>query len=173
MTGLIQSYWWIVVIALIVFAVGYWAWARNRANKAQVNAETLDVVGTATQAPSDARSGLTDFARKAAPTADAGAVSDIVTNKPKIVAAVGEPDNLLQIKGIGPKLSALCQSLGITRFDQIAAWTPTDIAEVDQHLGTFRGRIARDGWVEQARLLAAGDVAAFETKFGKLDSQNN
>jgi predicted flap endonuclease-1-like 5' DNA nuclease len=79
---------------------------------------------------------------------------------------------LLQIKGIGPKLNDLCHRLGVTRFDQIAKWGAGDIAEVDQHLGTFRGRIVRDGWIEQAGLLASGNTAAFEAKFGKLDSEN-
>lgn len=166
MSELIQAYWWLVLIALLIaLATGYWAWARHRANQSQA-IEAPNVASDTLPAP-------VSNAGEGASTSGNGAVSDIVTNKPKITAAIGEPDNLLQIKGIGPKLSALCQSLGITRFDQIAAWTPTDIAEVDQHLGTFRGRIARDGWVEQARLLAAGDVAAFETKFGKLDNQNN
>lgn len=108
----------------------------------------------------------------AAVSGGAEAVQTLVSSRPKIAAAIGAPDDLLKIKGIGPKLNALCQELGITRFDQIAKWGPDDIAEVDQHLGNFRGRVVRDGWIEQAGLLAAGDIAAFEAKFGKLDSEN-
>jgi predicted flap endonuclease-1-like 5' DNA nuclease len=89
-----------------------------------------------------------------------------------IPAAVGDPDDLLQVKGIGPKLNDLLISLGVRRFDQIAAWTAADVGKVDEHLGTFKGRIDRDMWIEQGGLLARGDIAAFEAKFGKLDSEN-
>ena len=89
-----------------------------------------------------------------------------------IPGAIGDPDDLLQVKGIGPKLNTLLISLGIRRFDQIAAWGGEEIAKVDGHLGTFKGRIVRDAWVEQAGLLARGDIAGFEAKFGKLDSDN-
>jgi predicted flap endonuclease-1-like 5' DNA nuclease len=89
-----------------------------------------------------------------------------------IPAAVGAADDLLQIKGIGPKLNALLISLGVTRFDQIAAWGAGEIDKVDDHLGSFKNRISRDSWVEQAGLLAKGKIAEFEAKFGKLDSEN-
>ncbi len=88
--------------------------------------------------------------------------------RPAIPAAVGEPDDLKRIKGLGPKLATLLASLGITRFDQIAAWSDADIAEVDRFLGAFQGRITRDNWVEQASYLARGDDAGFAAKFGAL-----
>jgi predicted flap endonuclease-1-like 5' DNA nuclease len=78
-------------------------------------------------------------------------------------------DNLRQLKGVGPKLATLLTELNVTRFDQIAQWTDADIARIDPQLGTFKGRIVRDNWVEQARFLAAGDVAGFEARFGRLD----
>lgn len=89
-----------------------------------------------------------------------------------IPAATGKADDLLQLKGVGPKLNTLLNSLGVTRFDQIAAWGAKEIGIVDGHLGNFKGRIDRDAWVEQAGLLATGAIAAFEAKFGKLDSEN-
>ncbi|MFP4536868.1 MAG: hypothetical protein ACLFPA_01065 [Dichotomicrobium sp.] len=67
--------------------------------------------------------------------------------------ANGEPDNLQEIKGIGAVLEKKLNELGIERFDQIAAWTESDIAEINDTLN-FRGRIEREGWVEQARELA-------------------
>lgn len=90
---------------------------------------------------------------------------------PRIRAAVGTPDDLELIKGVGPKLNALLISLGVRRFDQIAAWTREEVAEVDAHLGAFKGRIDRDRWVEQADLLARGEIAAFEARFGGLGSE--
>lgn len=83
-------------------------------------------------------------------------------------APAGPPDELTRMKGVGPKVAALLGTLGVTRFDQIAAWSDEDVARVDAQLGAFKGRIVRDQWVEQARLLAAGDTAAYEAKFGKL-----
>lgn len=90
-----------------------------------------------------------------------------------VPAAAGEPDNLRQLKGVGPKLVTVLTGLGVTRFDQIAGWGADEIAKVDEHLGTFKGRIVRDNWIEQAGFLASGDVAGFEAKFGKLDSPGN
>ncbi|RYY12036.1 MAG: hypothetical protein EON55_13100, partial [Alphaproteobacteria bacterium] len=60
------------------------------------------------------------------------------------------------------------QALGITRFTQIAAWTDSDLDDLDSKLGAFAGRPRRDAWVEQAQLLAGGDTSAYEAKFGKL-----
>jgi predicted flap endonuclease-1-like 5' DNA nuclease len=88
-----------------------------------------------------------------------------VANMPKIALAVGDPDDLTKIKGVGPKLNETCQSLGVSRFDQISKWTAADIEEVDQYL-KFKGRITRDNWVEQAKFLASGDTAGHKAKFG-------
>ena len=78
-------------------------------------------------------------------------------------------DDLARIKGIGPKLVALLGELGVTRFAQIAAWSETDIDRIDARLGRFEGRIRRDNWVEQAKLLAAGDEAGFASRFGNVN----
>ena len=66
------------------------------------------------------------------------------------------PDDLKIIKGIGPKLEALCQRLGYYHFDQIAAWTTAEVVWVDDNLEGFKGRVTRDDWVAQAKVLAAG-----------------
>jgi NADH-quinone oxidoreductase subunit E len=60
-------------------------------------------------------------------------------------------DDLKKIRGVGPKVEKLLNSLGFFHYDQIAAWTEADIAWVDENLGTFRGRPVRDNWVEQAK----------------------
>ena len=67
----------------------------------------------------------------------------------------GAPDDLKRIKGIGPKLEALCNRLGFWHFDQIANWSDAEIAWVDANLEAFKGRVTRDNWVAQARVLAA------------------
>ena len=75
----------------------------------------------------------------------------------------GGADDLKRIKGIGPKLEKLCNSLGFYHFDQIAAWTADEVAWVDANLEGFRGRVSRDEWVKQAKLLSSGE----ETEFSK------
>lgn len=75
-------------------------------------------------------------------------------------------DDLRQIKGVGPKLVTMLHEQGVTSFAQIAEWTESDIAEIDPKLGRFSGRIERDQWIEQAKLLISGDASAFSEKFG-------
>lgn len=76
-------------------------------------------------------------------------------------------DDIARIKGIGPKLVALLGELGVTTYAQIAAWSDADIERIDAQLGRFAGRVTRDQWIEQAKLLSAGDETAFADKFGK------
>jgi len=80
--------------------------------------------------------------------------------------APGSGDDLTRIKGLGPKIAGLLGEFGVTTFAQIAAWTPEDIERIDARLGRFSGRIVRDQWVEQAKLLAAGDEPGFAARFG-------
>lgn len=87
---------------------------------------------------------------------------------PAVTASPDRADNLLLLKGVGPKLATLLGTLGVTSFAQIAAWTDADIAAVDDRLGNFKGRPVRDQWIDQAKLLAAGDTAGFEARYGKL-----
>ncbi|MEL6960009.1 MAG: NADH-quinone oxidoreductase subunit E [Pseudomonadota bacterium] len=69
----------------------------------------------------------------------------------------GLPDDLTKIKGVGAKLEKLCNDLGIWHYDQIAAWSKGEIAWVDDNLEGFKGRVTRDGWVEQAAALAKNE----------------
>ena len=57
--------------------------------------------------------------------------------------SVGPADDLQRMKGVGPKFAALLNSLGITRFAQVASWNPDDIAMLEPRLGVFAGRIER------------------------------
>ncbi|MDJ0514258.1 MAG: hypothetical protein QNJ62_12525 [Methyloceanibacter sp.] len=76
----------------------------------------------------------------------------------------GKADNLKKIKGVGPKLEQLCNRLGFWHFDQIANWTDDEVAWVDANLEGFKGRVTRDNWVEQAKLLAEGRKTAFSKR---------
>ena len=80
--------------------------------------------------------------------------------KPKVVytdgPTDGAPDDLKEIKGIGPKFEGDLNAKGIYYFRQIGAWKAADIKLVEELIGKFPGRIKRDEWVKQAKKLAKG-----------------
>ncbi len=65
----------------------------------------------------------------------------------------GKADDLKKISGVGPKLEGLLHENGVFHFDQIAAWGAEEIAYMDDRL-SFKGRIERDNWIEQAAEFA-------------------
>ncbi|THH38504.1 50S ribosomal protein L21 [Aliishimia ponticola] len=84
--------------------------------------------------------------KAAAPKADA----------PKAEApAAGGADDLKQLSGVGPALEKKLHEAGVTTFAQIAAWTEEDVAAMDEKL-SFKGRIEREGWIEQAKEKTQG-----------------
>jgi NADH-quinone oxidoreductase subunit E len=89
--------------------------------------------------------------------------------KPKKPRALKAPrksgaDDLKKIRGIGPKLEKQLNELGYYHYDQIARWTPAEVAWIDENLVGFKGRASRDDWVEQARILAAGGQTEFSKR---------
>ncbi|WP_426229996.1 hypothetical protein [Pararhizobium sp. DWP3-4] len=87
------------------------------------------------------------------------AVAPVKAEKPKRqkVARVVETqaDDLKRISGIGPKLEQVLNGMGVRRYADVALWSDKDVQRFDDQLG-FAGRIARDGWVEQAKALMKG-----------------
>lgn len=76
----------------------------------------------------------------------------------------GKADNLQEIEGVGPGLEKLANELGIFHFDQIAAWGASEIAWMDGNLKGFKGRVTRDKWVAQARIIATEGVEVFRIR---------
>ncbi len=76
--------------------------------------------------------------------------------KPELLteARGGQADDLKKIKGVGPKLEKELNNAGVYHFDQIAGWSAEEVAWADQHLVSFKGRVSRDSWVDQAKELA-------------------
>lgn len=110
------------------------------------------------------------------PAAVAPAVPAMETGKmdrPKGIdkARGGKADDLQRISGIGPKNEGILHNLGFFHFDQIAAWTPAQVAWVDDHL-RFNGRINREEWIRQASLLAAGKEDEFKRDYGTGGMKN-
>ena len=155
----------VVLLALLV------AWWIMRRPAERVRSETVDVL-TPGAAPAARNTLLVDAPPVvvAPPGAELlGGIGEVVSAAVSDAAVpAGEVDDLTRIKGLGPRIATLLCGLGVTRFDQIAAWSEADIARIDPQLGSFQGRIVRDNWVDQARYLSAGDVSGFEGKFGKV-----
>ena len=90
----------------------------------------------------------------------------------KAAPAAGKADNLRRLIGIGPVNDKLLKGLGVTTYAQIAAWTAADVKRIEDTLN-FDGRIAREKWIEQAKLLAAGDEKEFARQFPTAGTANN
>ncbi|ESY50251.1 proton-conducting membrane transporter [Mesorhizobium sp. RSR380A] len=108
-------------------------------------------------------------AAKAAPKA---AASKPAAVPKKAAPAAGKADNLRRLIGIGPVNDKLLKGLGVTTYAQIAGWTAADVKRIEDTLN-FDGRIAREKWVEQAKLLAAGDEKEFARQFPSAGTANN
>ena len=160
----IQSYWPVFLVALIIgVIVGYLIFRPKQ------TVRLSDAVPTRphmTHATAGEGRNIADEA--------AAAASDIAGHllrtkvHDELPGASGPPDDLLRLKGVGPKLAEMLKERGITRFDQIAKLSPGQVELIDQSLGAFRGRLERDRVLEQADYLARGDVEGYEAQFGKL-----
>ncbi|MFK5980638.1 MAG: 50S ribosomal protein L21 [Rhizobiaceae bacterium] len=85
---------------------------------------------------------------KPAPAKKAEKSSDALFTTPK-----GDPDDLKKISGVGPALEKKLHAFGVTKFEQVAAFSKADIEKLDDAL-SFKGRIERDGWLGQAAQFA-------------------
>lgn len=99
-----------------------------------------------------------------APVAAMTDVSEVGSKPAGLAAPQGDVDELKKIKGVGPKLEKLLNSMGYYHFWQIAEWGPAEVSWVDENLEGFKGRVSRDGWVAQSKLLASGGETAFSKK---------
>jgi predicted flap endonuclease-1-like 5' DNA nuclease len=81
----------------------------------------------------------------------------------------GAADDLKRIRGIGVLIEKKLTSLGVTSYEQVANWTGADIERVSQILD-FKGRIERENWIEQARILATGGQTEFSRRNDRSDA---
>lgn len=80
----------------------------------------------------------------------------------------GKADDLKRIKGVGPKIEGILNEIGVFHFDQIAAWTEENKAWVETRL-KFKGRIDREDWIAQAKVLASGGDTEFSQRVDSGD----
>ncbi len=161
MTELLATYWPLLVAALVVGLVIAW-YLFSASRKTRVTGTSGDVLDEGA-APAERNKALIDSAPAATPMQPAAGVTATTS-----AAARSSGGDLTRIKGLGPKLAATLNGLGVTSLSQIAGWDDDDIDRIDGQLGRFQGRIRRDDWVGQARLLADGDEAGFAGKYGNV-----
>jgi predicted flap endonuclease-1-like 5' DNA nuclease len=111
-----------------------------------------------------------------APAPKAPAAKAKAAPKPKLVKAKpagperlkaarkGRADDLKEIEGIGPVLEKMVNGMGFYHFDQIASWSDADVALVDGEMTAFKGRITRDKWVAQAKIIVTEGLEAFRIR---------
>jgi predicted flap endonuclease-1-like 5' DNA nuclease len=109
-----------------------------------------------------------------APTVPAGPLPPTVPATPPTPAAAvpmrptvpAARDNLLRISGIDAEVETLLTAQGVTRYSQIAHWSPADVERFDRQLGTV-GRIGRENWIEQAQILSRGGDTKFSLTYDR------
>ena len=113
-------------------------------------AAEVEAVATRLEAEADAVAAAPEAAAPAPVEAPLNGVAE-----PTVLYAAppAEIDDLKLIKGVGPKLEALLNDLGVYRFEQIAHFSEAELAWLDDHLTTFKGRPFRDDWPAQAKAL--------------------
>ena len=155
MAELLETYWPIILVALVIGLIVGLLVFRPR--------QRVRLTDSAPTRPHMAHPpGETLFGHEASVT------TRHVLGAESASAATERADDLERLKGVGPKLAAMLVAHGLTRFDQIAKLTASEVERLDADLGAFRGRLQRDRVVEQADYLSRGDVDGFEQRFGKL-----
>jgi predicted flap endonuclease-1-like 5' DNA nuclease len=170
--SLLSSGHWLVIAALVILAlaIAWWIFVGSRRTRIERSGEAPGegLPARRNQALIDAAPAQTEVdLPPPSPQGLAGA-GEAVAAAARPVHQTLPGDDLKRIKGIGPKVETLLNSLGVTRYSQIAAWDDDEIDRIDAQLGAFAGRIRRDDWPAQARYLETGDMAGFEERFGRL-----
>ncbi|VAW23803.1 NADH-ubiquinone oxidoreductase chain E [hydrothermal vent metagenome] len=78
----------------------------------------------------------------------------------------GKKDDLKRIKGVGPKIEKTLNGLGIYHFDQVAQWSPKSVDWINGFI-SFKDRIQREKWIDQAAKLAKGQETEFSKRVDK------
>lgn len=171
-TGLFTTahFIWIVLFAaVIVLAIWWGARLKHRRKSAdraieQHNEQLRDDAPAAESGAAEPPAAPAAFVPPSMPEPDV-----VPLGPAPHLADAGPADGpVTQLKGLGPKVADRLAELGVTTVGQVAALTDDQAEQLDAQLGPFRGRMARDRWLEQARFLAAGDRAGFEAVFGRL-----
>jgi predicted flap endonuclease-1-like 5' DNA nuclease len=94
-----------------------------------------------------------------------------VASRSRVVRTAGA-DDLKRIRGIGALTEKRLNAMGVTAYEDIANWTREDIDRVSQSLD-FKGRIERENWVEQARILSSGGDTEFSRRLDRREVETS
>ena len=159
---LLTEIWVLLVLAALLGLIAGWLFFGNKsaATAGGPDADSLRLENTRLQARVKALE-----AQSENPAVAATSAAGVIGKKPTQLDAPnnGKADDLKRIKGVGPRMEQMCNMLGFWHYDQIANWSDEEVAWVDENLQGFKGRVTRDDWVAQAKVLAAGG----ETEFSK------
>jgi predicted flap endonuclease-1-like 5' DNA nuclease len=144
--------------AKILSAGGETAYSREMARQAVESAQPARLADaiqarSETTAPREDLSALRSVRSEAYRGADTGGAA----------ASGRAPDDLKRIRGVGVLIEKKLNALGVTRYEQVANWSAADIERFSDKLD-FKGRIERENWVEQARILSAGGQTEFSQR---------
>jgi predicted flap endonuclease-1-like 5' DNA nuclease len=92
-------------------------------------------------------------ARLEAELREARAAKPVAAPSVPPAVAAKTPQGLRRIRGIGPAFQRALENLGVTRVEQIAAWSPADITSFADKLKIRPDRVTKDDWVGQAKRL--------------------
>ncbi len=172
MFWLIFHQWVLLLLAFLLgLLIGWWIWHRRRAEI--THSENYRDVAPAT-APAPAASRVAETSGTVAAAAPIAAAAVDTGDKPKLYDAPlnGKADDLKKIKGIGPNYEKLLNEIGIWHFAQIENWSADEIKWLDNKL-EFPGRIVRDDWQGQARILSHGGTTEFGDRYEKGDTPSS
>jgi len=181
-----QTWLWILFAGLLGLLVGWWIWGRRtevgdddsaslrrqleqcRARYAELEAQ-IDSASAGDDSAQILSAGTGSNADSGAGGAgsDSGAAISGVQDdwRPAgLSGPEGDADDLKRIRGVGPVIEKTLNGLGIYHFRQVGGFTADNIKWVDNYI-SFPGRIVREEWVSQAKLLAEGGDTTFSNRY--------
>jgi NADH-quinone oxidoreductase subunit E len=136
----------------------------NEMREDAVGAESKAAKVDGGKAPGKSKKAAAAPAEGLSPAAETGGPA--AGGKPLFEKQEGPADDLKLISGVGPVLEGKLNAIGITKWSQVATMTPYQITALESSLN-FKGRVARDNWLQQAYVLARGGVEEYRKVFGK------
>ena len=135
-------------------------------SRAGVAATVVAPRGYHASSPAPAQPPLVSDRAAFAQQAGAGSAGSAVPVRP---AEAATHDNLQRIGGVTAEIEDQLHALGVTRYSQIAQWSPAAVERIDKELG-MAGRISRENWIEQAQILSRGGDTRFSREFDRRGS---
>ena len=157
-----------LIVAVIVAIILWMGWQDTNSGTAS-DATTAAATSSAAARTDATATAVSPVAAKPAATKAAAKPAAKAAAKPAVLAKAraGGADNLKMIKGVGPVLEKALHTTGVFHFDQVGAWTKADAEWFDDNVKGANGRVIRDGWVKQAKILAKGGTTELSARVKK------